>query len=507
MTYTNIIKFETRKRNTYVFDGNTSNVVPVDDTILRAIDLFVEDIDVEKATQILIGEGYDNDKIANAVSVVSKYKRLGYFYKDDEAESEKRKYQYEFENKHIKMLHDGGATFQLVLNVTEDCNLRCKYCYLSEVYDYSRNRTSSRMNFETAKTAIDNFMARIRKVCRFNPAKQAAITFYGGEPLLNFELIKKVISYVEEEYSDLDLKFNLTTNGVLLTEEKADYLVSKNFILSVSLDGCKINNDRNRVFPDGTGSFEIVYKNIVDFKRKYPNYHDIKLIVVQEYNTDLEENLRFFDENQNVIPEVVMVNFVTSTNTHFFDGLDEKVIKNYYQSFGKLIQEYIDCEISDKPISSYLDKLFSAGIYTVLGRTRVEDAKIPMLPFTGSCVPGMKISVRTDGTFDICERVNGTMPIGNINSGVDLDAISKIIRQYNKEVTVDCYKCPISRNCQVCFASCNGCGNFNRPDCITQINALIFNLSLLYSILEENPSLKRKFSLDSLMQVEWLLNN
>lgn len=171
MTYTNIIKFETRKRNTYVFDGNTSNVVPVDDTILRAIDLFVEDIDVEKATQILIGEGYDNNKIANAVSVVSKYKRLGYFYKDDEAESEKRKYQYEFENKHIKMLHDGGATFQLVLNVTEDCNLRCKYCYLSEVYDYSRNRTSSRMNFETAKTAIDNFMARIRKVCRFNPAK------------------------------------------------------------------------------------------------------------------------------------------------------------------------------------------------------------------------------------------------------------------------------------------------------------------------------------------------
>ena len=62
MTYTNIIKFETRKRNTYVFDGNTSNVVPVDDTILRAIDLFVEDIDVEKATQILIGEGYDNNK-------------------------------------------------------------------------------------------------------------------------------------------------------------------------------------------------------------------------------------------------------------------------------------------------------------------------------------------------------------------------------------------------------------------------------------------------------------
>ena len=507
MTYTNIIKFETRKRNTYLYDGNTSNVVPVDDTILRAIDLFVEDVDDEKVSRTLKSEGYDVDKIENAVSVVSKYKKLGYFYKDDEAESEKRRYQFEFENKHIEMLYDGGNTYQLVLNVTEDCNLRCKYCYLSEVYDYSRNRTSCRMNFETAKVAIDSFMERIRRICRFNPAKQAAITFYGGEPLLNFELIKEVISYVEKEYSDLDLKYNLTTNGVMLTEEKADYLVDKNVILSVSLDGCKINHDRNRVFPDGSGSFDIVYKNIVNFKKRYPDYRNIKLIVVQEYNTNLEENVRFFNDNQNAIPEVVMVNFVTSTNTHFFDNLSEDIVKDYFHSYGRLIQEYLDCVISGQKVNSYLDMFFAAGIYTTLGRTRVDDVKVPMLPFTGSCVPGMKISVRTDGTYDICERVNGTMPIGNINSGIDLDEVSKIIRQYNREVTVDCYKCPISRNCQVCFANCNGCGNFNRPDCVTQINALIFNLSLFYSIIEENPSLKNKFSLDSLMQIEWLLNN
>ena len=507
MIYTSILKFETRNKNQYIFDGNTSNVIPVDDTILRTIDLFSDEIDNKTAIATLKKEGYDESKIQNAVAVVCKYKRLGYFYKDSDCETEQRKFQWDFDDNCISALHNYGNLFQLVLNVTEDCNLRCKYCYLSEIYDFSRNRTSCNMTFDTAKKAVDYFLKKIREVSKFNPAKKAAITFYGGEPLLNFTLVQDVVAYVEENYSDIDLNFNLTTNGILLSEDKADYLVKKGFIISVSIDGNQENNDRNRVFPDGSGSFNVVYKNLVAFKRKYPDYAFIKLLVVQEFNTNIEANLDFFVENQGVIPDVAMVSFVTSTNTHYFDNLDGEIVNNYVAQFNSMIQKFLNMTISEQPINSYLNMLFSAGVYSTIGRARIEDQKAPMLPFTGSCVPGMKISVRTDGTYDICERVNGTMPIGSIEKGLDIAAISNVIRQYNTEVTSKCFKCPISRVCTVCFANCNGCGKFNSPDCSNQIQTLILNLSILYSILEENPSLKDKFSLNKLNQIEWLLNN
>lgn len=230
-------------------------------------------------------------------------------------------------------------------------------------------------------------------------------------------------------------------------------------------------------------------------------------MVVQEFNTNIEANLDFFVENQGVIPDVAMVSFVTSTNTHYFDNLDGEIVNNYVAQFNSMIQKFLNMTISEQPINSYLNMLFSAGVYSTIGRARIEDQKAPMLPFTGSCVPGMKISVRTDGTYDICERVNGTMPIGSIEKGLDIAAISNVIRQYNTEVTSKCFKCPISRVCTVCFANCNGCGKFNSPDCSNQIQTLILNLSILYSILEENPSLKDKFSLNKLNQIEWLLNN
>ncbi len=500
-----VLNFKTRKGNDYIMDGNTNNIIPVDELFLKALHLFEnDDADVDSAANALISEGAGEKEARRAARVVSKYKELGYFYRDEEYEAKQRRFQKDFGTDSITALYNNGVMFQLILNLTEDCNLRCKYCYLSEVYDYTRNRTCNMMSFEVAKSAIDKFVAKIRKTMTFNPGKKAAITFYGGEPLMNYKVLKQAVEYTNAEYPDVDLLYNITTNGTLLTDEYAKFLTDNNFVISVSFDGSKKNHDRNRVFSDGKGSFDTVYGNLKRFRENYPDYAMVRLLLVQDHFTDLLDNDRFFEENSGIIPNIAMVNFVLSTNTGYFSNVTAENVQNYFTQYNQLIQKYMDRTISGEAMSSYLYMMLGMGLYVANGRPRVNNAKVPMLPFTAACVPGTKISVRTDGTYDMCERVNSTIPIGDVNNGIDKDTVRDIIIDYNDKVTKSCHECPVTSMCGACYANCNTCKTFERPDCNGNVASAALNLSILYSILEEDPELHAKFDIPDL---EWILNN
>lgn len=500
-----VLNFKTRKGNDYIMDGNTNNVIPVDELFMKTLRLFEsDDATVEFVANELIKDGAGEMESRRAARVVSKYKELGYFYRDEEYEAKKRRFQKDFGTDSIAALYNNGVMFQLILNMTEDCNLRCKYCYLSEVYDYTRNRTCNTMSFDVAKRAINQFMTKIRKTMTFNPGKKAAVTFYGGEPLMNFSVLKSSVEYINKEYSDVDVLYNITTNGTLLNEEYAKFLTDNNFVISVSFDGSKENHDRNRVFANGTGSFDVIYSNLKRFKENYPDYPTIRLLLVQDYYTDMLANDKFFEENANIIPNVAMVNFVSSTNTSYFDNVTQENIATYFDQYNQLIQKYIDLTIADKKFSSYLYMMMGMSLFIANGRPRVNDSKIPMLPFTSACIPGMKISVRTDGTYDMCERVNSTLPIGDIDNDINNEVVKDIITDYNDKVTKSCHVCPISTICGACYSNCNCCETFKKPDCNNYVGSTAMNMSLLYSILEDDPSQKSKFDIPDL---EWVLNN
>ena len=105
---------------------------------------------------------------------------------------------------------------KMTLQVTQNCNLRCKYCIYSEVSNLSqRSHNENAMSFETAKNAIDFFGVHSRD------KKQVAIGFYGGEPLLEFQLIKDAVSYAKKIFEGKDLSFHITTNATLMTDEMA----------------------------------------------------------------------------------------------------------------------------------------------------------------------------------------------------------------------------------------------------------------------------------------------
>lgn len=153
----------------------------------------------------------------------------------------------------------------LVLQVTRNCNLRCEYCIYSENKNKDqRSHSNDVMTFETAKKALDFYREHI------NDTDQAIIGFYGGEPLLEIGLIKKVVEYAEQIFEGREIHYSLTSNATLLTKDTIDFLIEHDFSTVISLDGPERIQNRNRHFKDGGGTYQIVMSNLKKYHLAKP---------------------------------------------------------------------------------------------------------------------------------------------------------------------------------------------------------------------------------------------
>lgn len=155
----------------------------------------------------------------------------------------------------------------MYLLVTDTCNLGCRYCLIKN--NMPSSYSCSLMSWETAKTAVDMFFSNISRNPECFDDFVKMITFYGGEPLLNFPVIKQVVEYTKEVYA-LELerlgrgfRFSIVTNGTAINEEVAHFFGQhKDINIGVSLDGPAAVNDQMRVMVDGSGSFDRIVKGI-----------------------------------------------------------------------------------------------------------------------------------------------------------------------------------------------------------------------------------------------------
>jgi uncharacterized protein len=145
--------------------------------------------------------------------------------------------------------------------VTTKCNMNCKYCYEGE------KKLEKAMNVDIADRAIDY---TIRHYNDLHTKEPLDVGFHGGEPLLQFELIKYIINKFRDYFRNDDemLKFSMTTNGVLLTEEISKYICDNIQFLSISLDGTKKTHDTNRVLLNEAGTYDIVAEKFMDLLKK-----------------------------------------------------------------------------------------------------------------------------------------------------------------------------------------------------------------------------------------------
>lgn len=148
---------------------------------------------------------------------------------------------------------------QLVLQVTQSCNLACSYCPYANTTDNSlqRNHANKHMSLETAKKAVDFLLAHSLG------CEQLSISMYGGEPLIDFELIKAIVNYANQIACGREITYNLTTNGTLVTDEMIDFFVANSINVMFSIDGPKQIHDINRRTVKGNGSFDAAFNNFV----------------------------------------------------------------------------------------------------------------------------------------------------------------------------------------------------------------------------------------------------
>lgn len=346
--------------------------------------------------------------------------------------------------------------YQLIIETSTKCNMRCKYCVYGEHYNNKRSHGRENMTFAVAKKAIDYYLVLVQQSRELNPLKKPAIAFYGGEPLTNYQLIKEVVEYIEQKYPSQKIDYQITTNGTLLSEEVQDFLYKHKFIIQVSLDGDKTNHDRNRVFENGLGTFDLIHSNIINFVSRYPDHKKIHISACCDYNTDLYAVHKFF---RDLPVHLTSLSLVESRDTTYYSLFTEEVRDEYFSKLhfmSRLFESNLSTGQVEENLRGVLMPLVALPFHIFQHHSVSAKDEEGLIPYSGTCMPGDRIYVDVHGDFCICEKINSSFKIGDINHGLDTKQIAHIINRYNEELK-KCSNCPISRVCSVCYAKlCKG---------------------------------------------------
>jgi uncharacterized protein len=296
----------------------------------------------------------------------------------------------------------------------------------------------------------------------------------------------------------------ITTNGTLLTSEKAKVLVGHDVGIAVSLDGPPMEHDRRRVDLLGRGSYERITGNLERLRREYPDYWRTKVYssCVFDWRTDLTSVAHFFAENAKTIPAPIFVTQAGAANTKYYEVFSRDDRKRCQDAIEALRQEYKRASIHGETMNAYINSSVGMAIMRILVRSRVNDHRPSFLPYTGTCVPGVKVAVRVDGVLDMCERTNGTYPIGSLeHGGIDHASVAALIAEYQQKVISRCQDCSISRLCDLCFSSTERKGGVGDPvpGCSAQRARALQSLADYISIVEENRSAGFVLQLDNVL--------
>ena len=177
----------------------------------------------------------------------------------------------------------------LCLHIAHDCNLACKYCFAEEGEYHGRRAL---MSYETGKKALDFLIANS------GGRRNLEVDFFGGEPLMNWQVVKALVEYgrEQEKIYDKRFRFTVTTNGVLLNDEIQEFINREMDNVVLSLDGRKEVNDRMRPFRNGKGSYDLI---VPKFQRLAESRNQERYYIRGTFtrnNLDFSEDILHFAE-------------------------------------------------------------------------------------------------------------------------------------------------------------------------------------------------------------------
>ena len=177
-----------------------------------------------------------------------------------------------------------GVLKAICLHVAHDCNLACKYCFAGKgEYDGQREI----MSYEVGKQALDYLIAN-------SPGRRnLEVDFFGGEPLMNFDMVKKLVAYCreQEKIHNKNFRFTMTTNGMLIDDDVIDFCNKECHNVVLSLDGRKEVNDRFRKDYAGHGSYDTIVPKFQEFVKKRGDKNYYMRGTYTHYNTDFTNDI------------------------------------------------------------------------------------------------------------------------------------------------------------------------------------------------------------------------
>lgn len=296
LDYTQYKIFRDNLDNNYLYITDTNSLFKADNNVLKIIQQ--EGNDYEKAynniSDVMNKEEFEN--------LVLSLEREGLLQNNKEIIKKERK-SYPRDVRGITLM------------ISQDCNLRCTYCYGDggEYFD------KGHMSFEVAQKAVD-FL--VKNSITKDPL---LISFLGGEPLINFKLIKEVVQYCKYimENSNKKFRYSITTNGTVFNDEINKFLIENKFTTQISVDGKKEVHDINRIYSSGKGSFEKLKEN-TKFLRE--NSFITARATITGTNLDLIENFEELEKLGFVgIPMAPAQNLLTEEEYEILIEKDEQL--------------------------------------------------------------------------------------------------------------------------------------------------------------------------------------
>lgn len=336
---------------------------------------------------------------------------------------------------------------QIILEVTEKCNMACRYCIYGESYSDFGNRTGETMGQMSAIGVVDYMLNLWKSNNNTSPLETRYVGFYGGEPLLNFSLINTVVKYIdtikEEQRLPFRIAYTLTTNASKL-QKHIDFLIKYDFELTLSLDGGPFDN-ANRVWKDGSESFSRIITNIIFLKNNYPEFFNNNVHVNAVYsNVSGYYRVKDFFESNGI------ANYkITELNPFHSYGRENRYYKSIFSDLdGKDREQLVFSEtIIDDFVALLSDQYLSYADLVYNDKRKIR---------TGTCLPfSRKLFLTVQGQILPCEAVPHIHALGSVDKSgnvlMDYEAVSKYYNKYYAGLKRYCKRCYRIRNCKMCF--------------------------------------------------------
>lgn len=384
---------------------------------------------------------------------------------------------------------------QIVFEVTDACNLKCKYCGYGEMYNDYDARHDSYMNFQVAKNCLDYLFNRWKN--NNKNRRTVYISFYGGEPLMNMNLIKQIVEYVKDNIPfNIEYIFSITTNAVYL-RKYMNYLVCNNFMILISLDGDKYNNSY-RVFDNSSKieSFDIVLDNVLNLKDNYPDYFEknINFNAVLHDRNSVSDTLNFIYDKFGKVARIGELNpkGIAADRLNEYNNMKKNMQESVDLMENSTLKSDFFMSIPKKRLLFEFINNYTGNIYSSYNDL-FNSKKYRMRRHTGTCVPfEKKLFLTVNGKILPCTTISQKYSLGYIlDSEIQIDSqeLSSMYNRWLDKLKMKCQYCYNNDSCKVCLFNMEQNEN-NDFVCSDFMNKYDFQkyLSYLYDILDENIS-------------------